>query len=157
MTRRTLIGMLAAGGAMLISSIVAIPTFLSGVSPALRSRRSDWRSVGRAEEFAVRAVRPTFAASDPHAWPRSAADDTVFVWRKSEAEFVVFSRSCTDLGCPLDHDPGSGCFFCPCHGGIFAYDGSRLAGPPNGPMHRYAHRVRNGVLEIDLSSIPAAA
>jgi menaquinol-cytochrome c reductase iron-sulfur subunit len=156
MTRRTVLGMLVAGGTMLISGIVAIPTFLAGVSPALRSRRSEWRSVGPAEGISVGEVRQTFAAHDPDAWPKSTTNDAVFVWRKSDTEFVVFSRSCTDLGCPLDYEPGSACYFCPCHGGIFANDGSRLAGPPNGPMHRYVHRIRNDLLEIDLSSVPAA-
>jgi menaquinol-cytochrome c reductase iron-sulfur subunit len=156
MTRRTVLGMLVAGGAILISGIVAIPTFLAGISPALRSRRGEWRSVGSAEGISVGEVRQTFAAHDPDAWPKSATNDAVFVWRKSDTEFVVFSRSCTDLGCPLDYEPGSACYFCPCHGGIFANDGSRLAGPPNGPMHRYVHRIRNDLIEIDLSSVPAA-
>jgi menaquinol-cytochrome c reductase iron-sulfur subunit len=156
MNRRSVIGMLAAGGAMLIAGVVGIPSFLAGLSPALRKRDSRWRSVGRLDEFVIGAVRQSYALPDREAWPRTVAGDAVFVWRKADAEIVVFSRSCTDLGCPLDHDPGSGCFFCPCHGGIFAGDGSRLAGPPNGPMHRYAHRVRDQLLEIDLSSVPAA-
>ena len=29
-----------------------------------------------------------------------------------------------------------------------------MAGPPNKPLYRYANRVRDGVLEIDLFSLP---
>jgi menaquinol-cytochrome c reductase iron-sulfur subunit len=55
----------------------------------------------------------------------------------------------------LDYDRGSACFFCPCHGGIFRQNGERLAGPPKRPMYRYAHRLRDGIVEIDLQSVPA--
>jgi menaquinol-cytochrome c reductase iron-sulfur subunit len=87
-------------------------------------------------------------------WARSLGEKGVFVWRASEEEVVVFSRNCTDLSCPVTWDPGSNWFYCPCHGGIFAQDGTNVAGPPTRPLYRYANRVQNGVLEIDLLSLP---
>lgn len=140
---------------MIAAGIVGIPALITGLSPALQGRRREvWRPVGRPEDFPVGTVRQGLVPADREGWPRSFRRQAVFVWRQSKVEIVVYSRSCTDLGCPLDYDPGSACFFCPCHGGIFAQDGERLAGPPNGPMYRYAHRLRDGVLEIDLSSLP---
>ena len=88
---------------------------------------------------------------------RALREKGVYVWRVSGEAIVVFSRNCTDLSCPVTYDPGSECFFCPCHGGIFAKDGERLAGPPNRPLYRYATRIEQGVLEIDLNSVPAIA
>jgi menaquinol-cytochrome c reductase iron-sulfur subunit len=67
---------------------------------------------------------------------------------------VVFSRNCTDASCPVVFDAGSDCFLCPCHGGVFSKDGTPLHGPPPRPLWRYAARVRAGVLEIDLNSLP---
>lgn len=89
-------------------------------------------------------------------WARSLDEKGVYVWRKSEkeADVVVFSRNCTDLSCPVKFDEGSECFYCPCHGGIFDKQGIPLAGPPSVPLYRYANRVRGGVLEIDLNSLP---
>jgi menaquinol-cytochrome c reductase iron-sulfur subunit len=157
-TRRTFFGQLVAGASLLVAGIVGIPALLTGLSPALQSRRREtWRPVGRLDEFPIGAVHQGVIPADRDVWPRSFGQQAVFVWRRSEANLVVFSRSCTDLGCPLDYDRGSACFFCPCHGGIFAQDGERMAGPPNGPMHRYVHRIRAEVLEIDVSSIPPAA
>lgn len=156
MTRRSFFGLLVAGGALLLGGGVSISALLFGISPALSSRRKDvWRPVGRLDDFPVGDVFEGVIPRDAEAWPRSFRHQAVFVWRQSPDDPVVFSRSCTDLGCPLDYDRGSACFFCPCHGGIFTQDGSRLAGPPDRPMHRYAHRVRNGVLEVDVSSLPA--
>jgi menaquinol-cytochrome c reductase iron-sulfur subunit len=158
MTRRSFFGLLVTGGSVIVAAIVGIPALISGLSPALQGRRRDvWRPVGRLEDFPRGEVQPAYLSVDRAGWPRSFRQQAVFVWRRSEANLVVFSRSCTDLGCPLDYDPGSTCFFCPCHGGIFAQDGERLAGPPNGPMFRYSHRVRDGVVEIDVSSIPPGA
>lgn len=158
MTRRTFFGFLVAGGAAIVAGIVGIPALITGLSPAFQPRRREaWRPVGSLEEIPVGEVWPAQLPADREGWPRSFRQHAVFVWRRSEDDLVVFSRSCTDLGCPLDYDPGSACFFCPCHGGIFARDGERLAGPPDRPMYRYDHRVKGGVLEIDLSSIPPGA
>jgi menaquinol-cytochrome c reductase iron-sulfur subunit len=158
MTRRTLFGLLVTAGSALVAGVVGIPALVAGLSPALRPRRGEtWRPIGGLESFAVGKVKEGVVARDDGAWPRTFQRTAVFVWRRSEAELVVFSRSCTDLGCALDYEQGSGCFFCPCHGGVFAQDGRRLAGPPNRPMLRYAHRVRDGVIEIDVSSLPGNA
>jgi Rieske Fe-S protein len=76
------------------------------------------------------------------------------VWAESPDQFVVFSRACTDLSCPVRWDPGSQWFFCPCHGGIFDRRGEPRAGPPAVPLHRYQTRIRDGILEVDVFSVP---
>lgn len=155
MTRRSFFGWIVAVGTTIAAGVVAIPALIAGLHPILQGRRREvWRSVGRLEDFPVGAIHQGQLAADRRSWPRSLGQQAVFIWRRSETEVVVYSRSCTDLGCPLNYDAGSACFFCPCHGGIFGKDGQRMAGPPNRPMHRFAHRLRDGVLEIDLTSLP---
>lgn len=140
---------------MILAGIVGVPTFILGLSPLLQRRRQQrWRRVGQLDEFPLGAIQQAHLAVDRMAWPRTFPDQAVFVWRETQDSVVVFSRSCTDLGCPLNYDPGSTCFFCPCHGGIFAQNGERLAGPTNRSMYRFAHRIRDGVLEIDMGSLP---
>lgn len=155
MTRRYFLGLLTAAGGFAVAGIVGVPALLSALSPAaLRRTSGDWRPVGRWEDFPRSEVRAAATQGTRAGWPPSLGAVGVFVWRPSEQEVVVFSRSCTDLGCPLTWDPGSACFFCPCHGGIFSQDGTVMAGPPAKPMQRYATRVRGGRLEIDLASLP---
>jgi menaquinol-cytochrome c reductase iron-sulfur subunit len=150
--------MLVTAGSLVAGGIVGIPALLAGLSPIFRaSQRSSWRPLGQIHEFPIGAVSDGELLGRRDTWPRTFSRAAVFVWRRSEPEIVVFSRSCTDLGCPLTYDRGSTCFLCPCHGGIFRQDGERLAGPPGKPMHRYAHRVRDGALEIDVNSVPPAA
>jgi menaquinol-cytochrome c reductase iron-sulfur subunit len=158
MTRRSVFGILVTAVSIIAGGIVGVPALLAGLSPVFRApHRKSWRPVGRLNEFPIGAVSDGTILTQRDAWPRSFNGRAVFVWRRTAAEVVVFSRSCTDLGCPLAYDRGSACFLCPCHGGIFKQDGERLAGPPGKPMHRYVHHVRDGVLEIDIASVPPAA
>lgn len=157
MNRRTVSSLLVVGCSALVAGVVGIPVLVSGISPGLKSRQQSWRPVGDLSNFSTGRVTCGTISADQDAWPRTVGAQTVFVWRRSAEDLVVFSRSCTDLSCPLEYEPGSGCFLCPCHGGIFAPDGRRLAGPASAPMHRYAHRIREEVLEIDIASIPPAS
>lgn len=157
MQRRTANRLLVVAGSSLAAGAVGFPSLIAAFAPGWKRSEEAWQSVGLLPQFPVGEVSQTATVQDSEAWPRPAAPRSVFVWRRSESDLVVFSRSCTDLGCPLEYERGSGCFLCPCHGGIFAQDGRRLAGPPRTPMVRYAHRVRENVLEIDIASVPPAA
>ena len=152
--RNILVALMGLGGTML-SGVLMIPALLASLGPALNGRRATrWRSAGPLKAFPIHSVAQAVVKVRRGDWGRSLDAKAVYVWRKSAEEVVVYSRNCTDLSCPVRFDPGSECFFCPCHGGIFAKDGRPLAGPPREPLYRYANRVRDGVLEIDLASLP---
>jgi menaquinol-cytochrome c reductase iron-sulfur subunit len=155
MNRRHVLGFLVAAGSAVVAGIVGIPAAITVLaSGARRSPPEMWRALGPLEEFPVQQVRTVALPSHPRGWPQPYRETSVFVWRPDQEEIVVFSRSCTDLACPLNHDAGSGCFFCPCHGGIFDRHGTVMAGPPSRPMQRYAARVRDRQVEVDLTSRP---
>lgn len=159
MTRRELLSRLAQTMALVVVGGVGGPVLLSALSPALDVRRGPlWRPVGRIEDFPVGRVHKAVVPL-PHAaaWMAGPAEQAVYVWRRAPEEVVVYSRSCTDLGCPLNWDEGSHVFLCPCHGGIFSQEGERMAGPPKRPMDRYLARLRDGLVEIDLHSVPPLA
>jgi menaquinol-cytochrome c reductase iron-sulfur subunit len=156
MERRTVLIALVCGGSATAASLVGIPTLIYIVSPvASKTRIPRWRDLGPLEDFPVGEMSEAIIqrGSDPgdvtQVVPRG-----VYVWRQSEREVIIFSRSCTDLGCPVTFDRGSHCFLCPCHGGIFDQRGERMAGPPDRPLYRYEFRILDGVLQVDLSSVP---
>ncbi|OFZ53318.1 MAG: hypothetical protein A2428_10235 [Bdellovibrionales bacterium RIFOXYC1_FULL_54_43] len=159
MQRRTWLKRVVHAVGAFTGAVVVFPAFVTALSPVLRRPESSrWRVLGGVANFPLDQVTPTTvkvgdqSAADP--LDSGLGDQLVYVWRQAERQFVVFSRSCTDLGCPLNFDPGSEMFLCPCHGGIFAKDGTVKAGPPSRPMDRYANRLRDGFLEIDLHSVP---
>ena len=47
---------------------------------------------------------------------------------------VAFSAVCTHLGCVVRWRRARREFFCPCHGGRFALDGTVIGGPPRAPL-----------------------
>lgn len=157
MDRRTSLGLIVMAGGAVTASVAAIPALITALSPGLGRRGERWVPLGRLDRFPVGEVREAVAEVPREDWSVALRHKGVYVWRPSADEVVVFSRSCTDLSCPVTHDPGSGCYFCPCHGGIFSPSGEPMAGPPKVPLYRYANRVEGGVLQIDLDSVPPMA
>lgn len=173
MERRQLLTWLVHGGTATLAMVVGVPTLIYAVSPGKRRQQAAvWRDLGWLENFPVGEITAAVVQRAPEA-TRAPDDATqlepvslatgadaanvrpgVYVWRTDEENVIVFSRSCTDLGCPVTFDRGSECFLCPCHGGIFDKQGERMAGPPDRPLYRYDTRVTDGVLQVDLSSVP---
>jgi len=52
------------------------------------------------------------------------------------AEFRAFDATCTHLACRVNWQPAKKQFLCPCHMGLFASSGERLAGPPEQPLRK---------------------
>lgn len=75
-------------------------------------------------------------------------DDKLFVVRTSETGAVAFDAACPHARCSLRFDKDRNQFVCPCHGGVFALDGSRLAGPPRRDMIRAVVDVADGDVVI---------
>jgi Rieske Fe-S protein len=148
--------LLKAGG-LVVAGVLGLPAAIAALSPVLRRRPyTRWAAVGRLDDFPAGQVKHANVALDRDDWAyRSLREQGVYVWRPHDRdEIVVYARNCTDLSCPVVHDPGSGWFFCPCHGGIFTTEGEPVHGPPRRPLYRYITRVENGVLEIDMRSLP---
>ncbi|MDW7772633.1 MAG: Rieske 2Fe-2S domain-containing protein [Desulfobulbaceae bacterium] len=159
MDRRSLLKWAVRGIGLAVAAMAGIPALIAGFAPIWqrRPKKEAWQPIGRANAFPVGEMREIELELPPEEWGEALRRKTVYAWRPSELEAVVYSRSCTDLGCPLTFDPGSQCFFCPCHGGIFDKNGERLAGPPKRPMYRYAVRIDNGEIMINLHSVPLVA
>lgn len=157
MKRRSFFNLLVIGGGLVTATLAGIPALITALSPVLQRREKElWVPLGALDDFPVGDMSKAVVEVPRDDWDESLREKGVFVWRPTGdgEEVVVFSRNCTDLSCPVTWDPGSGWFFCPCHGGIFAEDGSNKAGPPDRPLLRYSYRVQEGLLEIDLRSLP---
>lgn len=155
MERRKALTLLVHGGSASIAALVGIPTLIYAISPGT-NRRSEqrWGSLGPLADFVPGTISAAVVQLPKDDRVSSPVKPGVYVWRVDQEEVIVFSRSCTDLGCPVTFDPGSECFFCPCHGGIFSKQGDPMAGPPDRPLYRYHTRLQNDELQIDLNSVP---
>ena len=133
MERRALMKWAIRGFGLATATMVGGPSLIASFAPlwSSRPRAREWRTIGAIGELPVGEIRKISVSLPDEPWGGGALRElAVYAWRRSEQDVIGYSRSCTDLGCPLTFDPGSQCFFCPCHGGIFDKNGARMAGPP---------------------------
>jgi menaquinol-cytochrome c reductase iron-sulfur subunit len=62
--------------------------------------------------------------------------------------YVAISTRCAHLGCPVRYIQASQKFVCPCHGGVYGFEGQVEGGPPVRPLDRFYTRTRGGRVEI---------
>jgi menaquinol-cytochrome c reductase iron-sulfur subunit len=65
-----------------------------------------------------------------------------------EEPFIALSSRCMHLGCPIRWTPAASRFICPCHGGVYDFQGKVSGGPPVRPLDHFFTRVRNGQVEV---------
>jgi menaquinol-cytochrome c reductase iron-sulfur subunit len=62
--------------------------------------------------------------------------------------YVAISTRCAHLGCPVRFIQASRKFVCPCHGGVYGFQGEVEGGPPVRPLDRFYTRVRGGQVQV---------
>ena len=68
-------------------------------------------------------------------------------------DFIALSSVCPHLGCQVHWEPQNDRYFCPCHNGAFAPDGSPTEGPPadaGQQLIAYPLKVERDLLFIEL-------
>ena len=153
--RRQFLGWLGLTVAGLSGAAVAAPVVGFVLGPVLRRRRGAWRPVGHVDRFKVgETVLVSFRDTNARPWAGRTAKTGAWLRRVGETDFLAISLDCTHLGCPVRWDPGARLFMCPCHGGVYYWDGKVAAGPPPQPLHRYPVRLRDGQVEIEAVALP---
>ncbi len=158
-TRRGLMtgGALAAGG--IASAAFALPALGFAVGPIFSNEEvnDEWQDVGSVDDFNettyVSKVTTLVAEAG------QAGKTTIYV-RKATPEdrspsdgdrpdselmpYIAISTRCAHLGCPVRYVQAAERFICPCHGGVYEFDGKVGGGPPVRPLDRFETKVENG-------------
>jgi cytochrome b6-f complex iron-sulfur subunit len=71
----------------------------------------------------------------------------VFIVTAAEGP-VVFSATCSHLGCLVSYHKERREFVCPCHGGRYDLSGKNIAGPPPAPLTRFPVKTREGMITV---------
>jgi menaquinol-cytochrome c reductase iron-sulfur subunit len=154
MTRRrafTVAGQ-ALGGAA--GAAIVLPAVGFAVAPLFEEQDDEWEAVGAVEQFSSESYKPvvlTLVAGigdtgKTTAYVRRGVPDPPF--NEDQNEFIAISTRCAHLGCPVRYVEAAGNFICPCHGGVYDFQGKRIGGPPVRPLDRFQTRVTNGQVEI---------
>ncbi len=151
-TRRRLFtgGAMAAGG--VASAAFGLPALGFAVGPMFEDETPDrFQDVGPEGDFNPQTYVSkviTLVAGDVG----EAGKTTIYVRRsdperdidKLEQPYIAISTRCAHLGCPVRYVQASERFICPCHGGVYGFDGKVEGGPPVRPLDRFETRAENG-------------
>ena len=97
-------------------------------------------------------------ADFPYGAPTFLPDEKIFVFRDKDKGFAVASGVCTHLGCTVKYFGNDNKFHCPCHGSVFASDGSVVHGPAPRPLEWLeVTMARDGQLLIDKNKVVASS
>jgi Rieske Fe-S protein len=138
MNRRKFFGWGTAGMAALFSGVgVSFAAVVRYLVPDVFYEPPQSFKIGKPGDFAFGA--PTFLP-----------EEKIYVFRDREKGFAVASAVCTHLGCTVKHFDSDNKFHCPCHGSVFAPDGSVLHGPAPKPLEWFEVTLaRDGQLRVD--------
>lgn len=152
MTRRKVftVASQAIGGAA--GAVIVLPALGFSIAPVFEEAPEDWEPVGKPSDYTSETYKAeviTFVQDIGE-----AGKTTVYV-RKGDTtlgedadEFIAITTRCAHLGCPVRYVEAAGNFICPCHGGVYGFQGEVIGGPPVRPLDRFQTRVRNGKVEI---------
>ena len=152
MTRRRVfsVAVQALGG--VAGAAVALPAVGFALAPLFHRGKERWQVVGPAADFGSEAYKQIVITAVPGVG--EAGKTTAFV-RKGSSEldedpnqYIAISSRCVHAGCPVTFVQAAGNFVCPCHGGVYDFEGKRIGGPPVRPLDRFQTRVRAGNVEV---------
>jgi menaquinol-cytochrome c reductase iron-sulfur subunit len=145
MTRRAAfsVGVQALGG--IAGAIIVLPAVGFAVAPLFEEEGDTWQTVGPVSDFdsesyravVITAVENIGEAGKTTAYIRRGSPDL----NEDENGFVAISTRCVHLGCPVRFVAAAGNFICPCHGGVYDFEGKVIGGPPVRPLDRFQTRV----------------
>ncbi len=134
-----------------VASLIAMPMLRYVLYPVqAATKASNWTPVADTSEFdnIVGPVTKTIALTQRDGWREVVSHQSVFVNRSTDGHFQVLSPICPHLGCSVAWHADKDRFVCPCHGGQFSSDGSRISGPPPRGLDRLDAQVKDGKLEV---------
>ena len=137
----------------IIALIIGVPAIGYLISPALQKEEDsdEWVPLGPVEDLIEdKPTLFTFTRIKQVGWERSGFSYGVYVTKKPQGTYDVFSNICTHLSCRVSWKEDLNHFFCPCHDGHYAKDGTVISGPPPRPLDRFEHRIQDRVLKIHL-------
>jgi Rieske Fe-S protein len=150
-TRRALFtgGALAAGG--VATAAFALPALGFALGPLFQQQNPrSFQDVGPEADFNPQTYVPKVMTIGTDAG--EAGKTTVYIRKYDPARdtdklrqpYVAVSTRCAHAGCPVRYVQAAQRFICPCHGGVYDFDGKVSGGPPVRPLDRFDTKVENG-------------
>jgi Rieske Fe-S protein len=155
-TRRRFMTLSAHGAGIVATSAFLLPALGFAIGPIFEEHEMPGQVVGVPDDFPLDTYVPKVVSIVSGVG--EAGKTTVYMRKRNDKvdtepadqynEFVAISTRCMHLGCPVRFVEASERFICPCHGGVYDFQGKRTGGPPVRPLDRFYTRLRNGRVEV---------
>jgi menaquinol-cytochrome c reductase iron-sulfur subunit len=153
--RRFMEGTAHAAGGIAVAAIT-LPALGFALGPIFEDTiPTRWQDVGPEADFNPDSYVPRVINVIPEIG--EAGKTTIYVRqfnakrddpRNKDQPYVAVSTRCAHLGCPVRYVVASQRFICPCHGGVYDFEGKVFGGPPVRPLDRFYTRVSTGRVEV---------
>jgi len=152
MTRRKALTVASQAVGGLAGAVIVLPAVGFAVAPIFDKGQERWEGVGPTSRFTEKTYTPVvFTMTEGIG---EAGKTTAYIRKATAAEsqpyepYIAISTRCAHLGCPVRFVEAAGNFICPCHGGVYDFQGKVIGGPPVRPLDRFQTRVRGGQVEV---------
>jgi quinol---cytochrome c reductase iron-sulfur subunit, bacillus type len=142
-------GAMAAGG--VATAAFALPSLGFALGPLFEKTEDPrFQDVGEVADFNTQGYTPRVITLVDDVG--EAGKSTVYIRKHDPVSdkdhlgqpYVAISTRCMHLGCPIRYVAASQRFICPCHGGVYEFDGKVGGGPPVRPLDRFETKVEKG-------------
>lgn len=150
-SRRSFLGVLLAVGSALVGALLAIPVLRFTLFPLIRRTTDvEFSPLGPVSEFASLSEPEmrTIEIDQIDGWRKAVSQKAVYVTKDSAGKLLVLTSICPHLGCTVPWNKERSQFVCPCHGGTFLRDGTRVNGPSLRGMDSLETSVEGGQLSV---------
>jgi menaquinol-cytochrome c reductase iron-sulfur subunit len=157
-TRRRFMTLTVNGAGAVAVAAFALPALGFAAGSALFDRPPvDWEAIGAPEDFpddtyvprVITEVTGVGQVGRTTIYVRArAADEPQTQPPLPDDQFIAMSTRCMHLGCPVRYVDAAKRFICPCHGGVYNFEGGVDGGPPVRPLDRFYTRVTDGQVEV---------
>jgi menaquinol-cytochrome c reductase iron-sulfur subunit len=141
---------LTVGG--IASAAFGLPALGFALGPVFEDQQPEnFQDVGPEGDVSPESYVPRVISLDPEIG--DAGKTTIYVRRfdpsrdsrrNADQPYVAISTRCAHLGCPVRYVQASQRFICPCHGGVYDFQGKVDGGPPVRPLDRYYTKAEQG-------------
>jgi menaquinol-cytochrome c reductase iron-sulfur subunit len=134
-----------------VAILLAIPFVRFLLEPVVtHGHANSWSQLGPANQFEslTAPVSHLVTVAETDGWLESGTSKPVYVTKNNQGRLEVLSAVCPHLGCTVQWNGPKKEFICPCHGSVFAPDGTHIAGPAPRSMDSLPIRVQNGMLLV---------
>ena len=150
-TRRRVFEIGAQGVGGIAVAAFALPALGFALGPLFEDQLPEtFQDVGPEKDFNPETYVPKVISIVPESGEAGKA--TIYVRttdperdeKNADQPYVAISTRCAHLGCPVRYVTASRRFICPCHGGVYGFQGEVTGGPPVRPLDRFYTKVEAG-------------